>query len=382
MKKNFMLALLVLLCILCLPSCNSLSNTEISKESELPDSDVDSNEKPKEFSFNTEIEFPEQSEIMTYSASAMVVEPELIAASLLPNTDIVFSEQDDGSLSYQSNDDWLYINTNTMGFTFSNEEVKIYNQYFNTSAPMYEDLAFISYEDAYTEISEIIRGLNIGDFEIDKVYTMDREYLKNLEESCLQEENFLDDVAQGRAKVKGDWSEEEGCYVFYINCYVNKVPVYSETYENSNQDIISGTYIEVFYSNRGVISFIAEGLYDIEYDSGHKAALISTEEIKEKISDKYNSVIITSPISIEKASIIYLPVMNYEQNKYDLIPVWDISVSQVGHASDKEAFISEIEAAGLNIEDYASEIDSLSDETEDIQYNIYFRAEDGMELLI
>lgn len=177
--------------------------------------------------------------------------------------------------------------------------------------PQGEDLAFATVQEAEDSVRKVLELLGCENVGTAEVYSLSPEILTSLDESIRR----VDD--DGNDMPMQTWTDEDACY--YI--------VFREEYDGlvfSREGIQwAGTNIVAYYSARGIEYMSISTPLEVTA-TGQQIEVPSVEDAKAMITDKYNSIIMTAPATVEEISLEY--IMTVDQGT--LVPSWRIIVDE------------------------------------------------------
>ena len=177
--------------------------------------------------------------------------------------------------------------------------------------PQGEDLAFATVQEAEDSVRKVLELLGCENVGTAEVYSLSPEILTSLDESIRR----VDD--DGNDMPMQTWTDEDACY--YI--------VFREEYDGlvfSREGIQwEGTNIVAYYSARGIEYMSIRTPLEVTA-TGQQIEVPSVEDAKAMITDKYNSIIMTAPATVEEISLEY--IMTVDQGT--LVPSWRIIVDE------------------------------------------------------
>ncbi len=148
------------------------------------------------------------------------------------------------------------------------------------------------------------------------------------------------------------YNEEEQGYFISYRALVDNVPVYDFNYTPPNQDIVSGSYLGLAYTNYGLDEVWTGGFYETTECVQEDVDLISLESALSSVQTYLEEMVDMGPILINKAELCYLPITNdVDGNDFTLQPTWVI---------DTYVFMQEVDWSKVqDLEDIKIEQDSI-----------------------
>ena len=121
------------------------------------------------------------------------------------------------------------------------------------------------------------------------------------------------------------YNEEEQGYFISYRALVDNVPVYDFNYTPPNQDIVSGSYLGLAYTNYGLDEVWTGGFYETTECVQEDVDLISLESALSSVQTYLEEMVDMGTILINKAELCYLPITNdVDGNDFTLQPTWVI----------------------------------------------------------
>ncbi|MCM1251397.1 MAG: hypothetical protein NC321_01125 [Clostridium sp.] len=190
------------------------------------------------------------------------------------------------------------------------EGVDLYNM------EVYKDteLPFAKSEDVYEEVKCALEqwGVLIGE-----------EYeLFGLDHKTMKEQEYVtNEAGEYDASLKKEsWTEEDDCYYFRCTQEFHGMPIYYYGYGVLRGYHNIGSAFKVKYDKDGFVEITIERPYDVR-DMGKTVSIISAEDAVDCLIRKFNNIIMTDPVVVDKLSLQMLP-QRITPGSYELIPVW------------------------------------------------------------
>lgn len=258
--------------------------------------------------------------------------------------------------NYQATDG-SYLNNFLGSFGFSEYSKPNINYAFFTdpedindyNADKFSTTAGLSFETIKSAANKIVKMLSTFGVDIGENYTcyslnhqslqsQQDAYVKRQESDSNSAKLFKADLNAGRIKLQKTWIRDDDCYYFILYPEICGIPVTRQLHGSAdNGTEVAGTDITVLYNKNGIVDLRANYLYDKTGVTVKGATLINTDKVLEAIKSKYGSVILSTPITITKMSLQYVPVLiNKSRKDFKLTPAWVCNIKQVYEKQNKQ----------------------------------------------
>ena len=177
-----------------------------------------------------------------------------------------------------------------------------------------KELPFARSEDVYEEVKCSLEqwGVLIG--EKHELFGLDYETMK-------EQEYVINEAGEYNAPLKKEsWTEEDDCYYFQCAQEFHGIPIYYYGYGVLRGYHNIGPAFKVKYDRDGFVEITIERPYDVQ-DTGKTVSIISAEDAVDCLIRKFDNIIMTDPVVVDKLSLQMLP-QRTTPGSYDLIPVW------------------------------------------------------------
>lgn len=185
--------------------------------------------------------------------------------------------------------------------------------------PSFEDLSFMTYEDALNEVKKILNFVNFPEFEVSESYSLDLDTMtKNYQLYLEKNNNSKDDYS---------FSKNDECYLFVLRQTIDNIPLANVNWQQGTRGTGEATETEItlFYSKEGLISISARGIYEI-IEKGEDKKLISGANALNTVIDNYSNAILKNPTRIISMELNYVGTVS--NNNYQLIPAWVFCIAE------------------------------------------------------
>lgn len=286
------------------------------------------------FKVDAVIKKPEniQNQMEKWSAAIHQFEAEQVA-------DVLFADRKREDFIYTSSNifgeermEVNYYDGNTVftcdyGINFMTEESKYFDYHFTPYLfETKKDLKFMNEEKGKNNVESVLKKLGLQNYRFATTYYMDKPSLENSEEIKSADPYFQEDLDSGKALYKGNWEDEDECYVFDLIFVNNGLSILSSDYLINDSFLVPGSDLRVFYSKDGVIQLKLRAVYDTEKEM-EKIEILEPENIIYIMEEKYSGLIQSDPVEIKELELIYLPRREKQDgSEMSLIPVWRVNL--------------------------------------------------------
>lgn len=237
----------------------------------------------------------------------------------------MYGSKYDNTIYFDGNNDLI---SSYMIF-YQSEEGQIYPYLFQKELfTEKKDLKFADEVTARQNIADTLDDLGLEGYIFQKTYYMDYEKLRAAEQEKEKDKYFEEDLKAGRIPYRGNWNENDGCYVFDICFTKNQIPVQSNDYLIEDTFFMVGNSVRVYYSKEGIIEFELSAYYEC-IDEGEQIEILKPEKIQEAVEKKFHSAIISDKITVTKMNLEYQPKRIKEDGSHMVLwPAWAVSFTQ------------------------------------------------------
>ena len=245
---------------------------------------------------------------------------------LMKDTKSVETAEEDGELFYEGEDgSYLdvypmegYISYYTAQASYIEQTLRYGEGISSNNLDRYsqeEDLPFETRTDVIHNIRSQMKEIGIDLGENYKCYALDHETME-------EEEIAYDNIGEASEEAKKvEWTQEDDCYYIVFDMECEGRPLYMDGYGDFEDGKgMDQSEISFIYSKNGFEEITIMNYYAIE-DVGENISVITLEDALEALKSKYDSVILTTDITIKDIRLQYVPV--YEtKNSCTIEPVW------------------------------------------------------------
>lgn len=200
-----------------------------------------------------------------------------------------------------------------------NKQAQIDKYPLKSNYSSFEDLSFMTYEDALSEVKKILDSIDFPEFEVSESYSLDSDTMaKNYE-------LYLKNV-DGR-KDEYSFTKDNECYFFVLRQVIDGIPLANVYWHQGirGPGEVTETKITLFYSKDGLIAMRASGIYEI-IEEGEDEKLINSTKALDIVIDNYSNAVLKSPTRITSMELNYVGVIS--KNNYKLIPAWVFCIAE------------------------------------------------------
>lgn len=189
------------------------------------------------------------------------------------------------------------------------------------------ELPFMKIDLAKQEVLNLLQDIGLDNVTTNHIYTMTPNLMEQIEKEKTKDKNFNEDLKSGRAIYKGAWGDDDGCYVFEFVQSYDGIPLIKDAYVTSDDSIVFGGKIRVYYTNFGIEAINIDAIYDL-VDVSEVSKPIDPSRALDLLKRKYDTIIMTDNMVVSRMNFTYIPILNDRHGEtFRLIPVWDITVT-------------------------------------------------------
>lgn len=188
---------------------------------------------------------------------------------------------------------------------------------------------FATKEQAFNDIKSLLNSFDVEVASYQNVTCMDYETMSKLEAE-MRDFQANDTSGMPKSEFKGEWSEDDNCYVFDIPITLSGIAL----------DSADGSGISVMYSKNGIESMYISRAYSQESIIQSDQSLISMDIVMEAVKNKLDMIISDKELVIKDISLVYRSQMIDKSLNppHNLIPAWRIGYDQRVFASDGKEY--------------------------------------------
>ncbi len=292
-----------------------------------------------------------------FTAKYHSVDTNLLLKTLFSKKAIKKHDNAQGIDDYQATDgSYLNNSLGSFGYSDSNKpnihyaffmdshDVDDYNvNQFSTNS----NFSFETRESAMDKIRKVLATLGVnadGEF---TCYSLDHKtlheqqdaYVKRQEADQAMAKYFKSDLKAGRIKLQQTWTENDDCYFLIFHPEINGIPLTRQIHGSAdNGTEVDGTDITAIYDKNGIVDLKVNYLYDKTGVAKNSTSLLDSEKALKTIRNKFNAIVSSTPTTVKKMSLEYVPVLEDKSRKnFRLTPAWVCDVEQVSKKPDKKA---------------------------------------------
>jgi len=190
----------------------------------------------------------------------------------------------------------------------------------NSDYASYSDLDFLSYDDALSDIKEVLDKVGMPPLEIDETYSLDVETMRS------HYELYLNSIFVEEKDKNINWTKDHEAYIFSMQQLVDGIPIVNRGWlrPDGAKDAAFGnempvTTINLGYDQSGIRYISVYGILEVN-DANETNRLITIYEALETLIDAYSLTIIEDDLSINSAKLSYLIIP--KDDGFELIPGW------------------------------------------------------------
>lgn len=190
----------------------------------------------------------------------------------------------------------------------------------NSDYASYSDLEFSSYEEALTDIKNILTKAGMPQLEIDETYSLDLDTMMSHYELYLN-----NDLAEEEYK-NFNWSKDDEAYIFSMQQLVDNIPIVNKPWQmpDGTKSSVWGnpmepTTLSLVYDKTGIREISAYNILNIKSEI-ESSSLINLYEALHTLIEAYSLTILEDDIRITSAELCYLSIP--KGDAVELIPGW------------------------------------------------------------
>lgn len=160
-----------------------------------------------------------------------------------------------------------------------------------------------------------------------------------MESTMLREGKITPPKNEDKVKIKEQWTQADEVYFITLDLALDNVTVFDGSIGNPETgDYSKGPMIDLCISSNGVEYIRLDAIYKIKQAKAQMPILPPSQAV-EKIAQNYNNLIITSPMTITKGMLKYIPISTQSYDNYVMTPCWIFSVEEVVVYEDNTSII-------------------------------------------
>ncbi len=179
----------------------------------------------------------------------------------------------------------------------------------------------ITAEEAISEIKKIIDKykINVGNI---KAYPLSREVLKKLSRDSMSDDEYREYLKDKTNKpMKREFTEKDEMYLVVMEPVVGDYTLYNEEYDYGKV-AYNGSIVYGMFMKDKMINFYADGLYETDENETKIKKMLTIDEAKKSLEDKYKDMILSNSIVCQNTEIKYIAVQKGKNNSFEFIPAY------------------------------------------------------------
>ncbi len=193
-----------------------------------------------------------------------------------------------------------------------------------------KDLPFMTQKEAEQKARNFLSLLGVTAGNDVHVFSLDYQAMQN-EQTKHQKEVASAGMPTSKQRPVRKWTLADDCYVFQFQIELNGIPVAGQLQFGNpkGQTQTQGTTLLMYYGEQGVVNAQISNVYKASGGATEKAAPLNLDQALIKLNDKFDDVIMNSPIMVTDIKLSYVPKLKAaNQEIYFLTPAWIFSLSQ------------------------------------------------------
>ncbi|WP_078554383.1 hypothetical protein [Bacillus alkalicellulosilyticus] len=198
----------------------------------------------------------------------------------------------------------------------------------------YEDLAFLPFQDALSEVENTLATLGFPDMEVSEAYSLDVENMQK-HYDWNAEHLRTNDIEP----IEFTFSKEDEAYLFFFRQVIDEIPVIDVIWQEGTRGAgeVTETPTSAIFSKEGLIELDSIGLYNLEGSSDLYELLGASAALDILLAD-YSRKIMLQETIIDSMELCYVGVV--EHPNYKLIPAWVFVIQEAREVEEEFAAIS------------------------------------------
>lgn len=219
--------------------------------------------------------------------------------------------------------DGSYLNCETGWVSFGTPEIDKYNFCFRSGETdtLYnldkyktgEEFDFCKKADAEKEIKDILNKMGI---------TAEMVQCVSLDYKTLSENEKVINIKSTDDNKPHSWTKDDNAYYFKFYQVIDGGSIFEGSYGSEEGTYTDGSVIEVVYSKNGIIDLSVQNAYEKVSSQNINDELLDASSAINLLDKKLSSIILSSNITVEKASLVYLPCKSKNNDEITVKPAW------------------------------------------------------------
>ncbi len=185
------------------------------------------------------------------------------------------------------------------------------------------ELTFMGKQDAENSVKEMLSQMGIGEAEVTHTYALPVAYHQYVENTEI-ESGLLETSEQ----LGEQWNSLGDCYEIQLTTQYDEIPLCEEGYVAADDSCVDGGKITAIISSKGVQELEIPNQYVVNEENAQEKNILPAEQILEKLKTKMENIILTDEYTVTELKLCYYPeIINKEEGKFQLIPVWEIMLN-------------------------------------------------------
>lgn len=176
-------------------------------------------------------------------------------------------------------------------------------------------------QQAEDKVNSIVNkyGMKAGNV---KSYPLNKNILKRLSRDYMSDEEYEEYLKdKSNEPMKRDFSTDDEVFLVEMSPMVGQYSLNNSDYDYGKM-AYSGAIIWALVNKDKIIAFYADGIYEIT-SSGEKIDnIITREEAKSKLEEKYKDLILSDDVECKKVDIAYIAINGKDEGTCEFIPAY------------------------------------------------------------
>lgn len=185
----------------------------------------------------------------------------------------------------------------------------------------------ISEEKAVETVQRIVEKNKISVKNIE-AYSLTKDNLTKLSKIFMSDQEYAEYISDpDNEPMKRVFTEKDEGWLVVMSVCAGENALYPNEYEYG-EHYYPGSQIWAIVNKNGLVTFQADGIYDVDTDTPKKIKALSPEQAKETLNQKFKNIISSQRPECKEMKQSFLAVNDGKDNTVSFIPVYIFQVEQ------------------------------------------------------
>ncbi len=190
-----------------------------------------------------------------------------------------------------------------------------------------ESITGVSEEKAIGTVKSIIEENKIS-IKNTKAYPLTRDNLTKLSKMFMSDQEYKEYMQDPTNEpMKRAFKKRDEGYLVVMSVCAGENVLYPDDYDYGER-YYSGSYIWAIVNRDGLVTFQASGIYDVDTSSPEEIEVLSLEQAKEAMKQKFKNIISANKVECKEIKQYFLAVNDGKSDTVSFVPVYIFLIEQ------------------------------------------------------